>query len=254
MEKHRCKLCLKSFVNGRALGGHMKSHIVASLPTRRRLRESHHESSASSSSSSFGDPDGKSPSYKLRENPRKSFRVADPAVSFANLDSRLSSVVNAEENEPEPGNPVQKRVRKLGVETRRRRSKKTEKKTTIKTGRNAEEPKRKKKKEEDVEKGQNSNDSTTESPEPASSVSDPSPEEDLAMCLIMLSRDARKLDAKLKKLAFDKPEETEEGKKPGKRRSSKLRRCLLDLNMPPPAEDDEACSVVSAMLSEEQLL
>ncbi|MFS7932832.1 putative transcription factor C2H2 family [Helianthus anomalus] len=28
MEKHKCKLCLKSFANGRALGGHMRSHML----------------------------------------------------------------------------------------------------------------------------------------------------------------------------------------------------------------------------------
>lgn len=27
-EKHKCKLCWKSFVNGRALGGHMRSHML----------------------------------------------------------------------------------------------------------------------------------------------------------------------------------------------------------------------------------
>ncbi|XP_073128735.1 zinc finger protein ZAT9-like [Henckelia pumila] len=28
MEKYRCKLCSKNFINGRALGGHMKSHMM----------------------------------------------------------------------------------------------------------------------------------------------------------------------------------------------------------------------------------
>uniref|UniRef100_A0A803KYQ0 C2H2-type domain-containing protein n=1 Tax=Chenopodium quinoa TaxID=63459 RepID=A0A803KYQ0_CHEQI len=28
MERHRCKLCLKKFANGRALGGHMKFHML----------------------------------------------------------------------------------------------------------------------------------------------------------------------------------------------------------------------------------
>nr|XP_043622987.1 zinc finger protein ZAT9-like [Erigeron canadensis] len=28
MEKHKCKVCLKKFANGRALGGHMRSHML----------------------------------------------------------------------------------------------------------------------------------------------------------------------------------------------------------------------------------
>ncbi|KAK7849688.1 zinc finger protein zat9 [Quercus suber] len=43
MEKHKCKLCLRSFSNGRALGGHMRSHIESETessknPTRKRSK------------------------------------------------------------------------------------------------------------------------------------------------------------------------------------------------------------------------
>ncbi|RDY06871.1 Zinc finger protein ZAT9, partial [Mucuna pruriens] len=80
MEKHKCKLCLRSFANGRALGGHMRSHMM-NLPVPPKANEYapvqlsfEAESSPSQSSSSF---------YTLRENPKKSFRVADPEFSFA---------------------------------------------------------------------------------------------------------------------------------------------------------------------------
>ncbi|KAK9742778.1 hypothetical protein RND81_03G196800 [Saponaria officinalis] len=32
MEKHRCNICYRSFSNGRALGGHMRSHVMESQP------------------------------------------------------------------------------------------------------------------------------------------------------------------------------------------------------------------------------
>ncbi|CAI0413252.1 unnamed protein product [Linum tenue] len=79
--------------------------------------------------------------YGLRENPRKSFRVADPEFSFAGS----SSVVQDRESETESRNPT------------RRRSKRTR--------------------------------NSAAEQEPVSSVSDASPEEDVAMCLVMLSRD-----------------------------------------------------------------
>ncbi|XP_018474803.1 zinc finger protein ZAT4-like [Raphanus sativus] len=38
MERYKCRLCFKSFINGRALGGHMRSHILT-LPSKRELYE-----------------------------------------------------------------------------------------------------------------------------------------------------------------------------------------------------------------------
>ncbi|CAI0505219.1 unnamed protein product [Linum tenue] len=78
--------------------------------------------------------------YGLRDNPTKSFRVADPEFSFAGS----SSVVQDRESETESRNPT------------RRRSKRTR--------------------------------NSGGEEEPMSSVSDTSPEEDVAMCLVMLSR------------------------------------------------------------------
>ncbi|XP_010541183.1 PREDICTED: zinc finger protein ZAT9-like [Tarenaya hassleriana] len=143
MEKHGCKLCSKSFSNGRVLGGHMKSRLVASQ----------HESSAESSSSSSY---GKSPSYSWQNQKKDN-------------DKDGSELGGSEEEEEGFG---------------------------------------------------------------ASSVSDASPEEDLAMCLIMLSRDARNHWGKLRK-----PGEEDEEMRPEKRQ------CLIDLNLPPPSEEDEAFAV-----------
>ncbi|KAJ0239871.1 Zinc finger protein ZAT4 [Hirschfeldia incana] len=40
MERYKCRFCLKSFINGRALGGHMRSHMLTStLPSKRELYE-----------------------------------------------------------------------------------------------------------------------------------------------------------------------------------------------------------------------
>ncbi|XP_006284444.2 zinc finger protein ZAT9 [Capsella rubella] len=200
--KHKCKLCSKSFCNGRALGGHMKSHLVSSQPsTRKKLADSVYSSSCSSS-------DGKSLVYGLRENPRKSFRVFNP-------DPESSTVYNSEtETEPESGDPVKKRVR-------------------------AEVSKKKKKSTKRVFANSKKQKTSHESPEPArSSVSDGSPEQDLAMCLMMLSRDSRELEIKL----IEPSEET----KPEQIHFPELRRCMIDLNLPPPQEA-EAVTVVSAI-------
>ncbi|KAK2433074.1 zinc finger protein ZAT9 [Trifolium repens] len=83
MEKHKCKLCFRSFSNGKALGGHMRSHMMnlpipppkqnnspsPSLPPPMIQLSFEAESGSSPSSSSF---------YGLRENPKRSFRFTDP--------------------------------------------------------------------------------------------------------------------------------------------------------------------------------
>ncbi|GFZ01158.1 C2H2-like zinc finger protein [Actinidia rufa] len=148
MERYKCKLCSKAFANGRALGGHMRSHL-ANLPSPPKTQQkqlidgTESTESASSLSSSERESEEKGLVYGLRENPKKSFKVVDPEF--------LESVVQDRESETEsPKNP-----------TRQRRSKRT---------RTMREP------------------GSTEL-EPVSSVSDTSPEEDIALCLMMLSRD-----------------------------------------------------------------
>ncbi|XP_043708092.1 zinc finger protein ZAT9-like [Telopea speciosissima] len=192
MEKHSCKLCFKSFASGRALGGHMRSHIAnLSTPSKTQQVYPHHHhllgdetdsaSSASSSSSSSSDEEEeeeeeeeKGLSYGLRENPKKSFRLVDPEFSFA-VDT--GSVVQDRESETESSkNPS------------RRRSKRDRKSSMIGEQRNLlQQPET-----PELKKPKSSKPSQAESPsepEPVSSVSDTTPEEDVARCLMMLSRD-----------------------------------------------------------------
>jgi hypothetical protein len=179
MERHRCKLCSRTFANGRALGGHMKAHLATlplpPKPQQQQQQLADRSESASSSSSSSGEEqeDGeaeeKALGYGLRENPKKSFRLADPEFSFA-VDA--GSVVQDRESETESKNPT------------RRRSKRNRKPGVV--GESPSSPNL-----ELMKKAKLTKPSSSESPEAMSSVSDTSPEEDVAMCLMMLSRDIR---------------------------------------------------------------
>ncbi|PPD79599.1 hypothetical protein GOBAR_DD23477 [Gossypium barbadense] len=161
MEKHKCKLCFKSFANGRALGGHMRSHMLnlpipPKLAEQQRLglprpanqlsEESESESaSASYSSSSSEEEEGeeKGQFYGLRENPKRSVRLVDPEF----IDAGSVVLQDREMSKTEPW----------------------------------------------------------AEPEPVSSISDATTEEDVAFCLMMLSRD----QWKSKVLHLDDEEGTE---------------------------------------------
>ncbi|TKY55453.1 Zinc finger protein ZAT9 [Spatholobus suberectus] len=159
MERHKCKLCSRSFSNGRALGGHMKAHL-ATLPLPPKPQTLFTASASFSySSSSDSEQEEKALIYGLRENPKKSVKLADP--EFPPLAPDTASVVQDRESETESKNPT------------RQRSKRTRKSTVPKLGFAASTP-------------------PHAEPEPVSSVSDTSPEEDVAMCLMMLSRDTWK--------------------------------------------------------------
>ncbi|KAJ0236721.1 C2H2-like zinc finger protein [Hirschfeldia incana] len=201
MQKHKCKLCSKSFCNGRALGGHMKSHLVSvssHTPTRKKLSDSFHSSSSSS--------EGKTLVYGLRENPRKSFRV------FSSKDPESSSIVYNSDTETEPESVAPVRKRNRTAVSKNKKKKKKSKKMMM---------------------------SRISSPEQVSYVSDGSQDHDLAMCLMMLSRDSRETELK-------KPVLAAEDTKLEKRQFPELRRCVIDLNLPPPQEND-VVTVVSAV-------
>ncbi|KAA8521375.1 hypothetical protein F0562_012063 [Nyssa sinensis] len=162
MERHKCKLCFRSFSNGRALGGHMRSHLVTlPLPPKMQYPQLGHRTESASSLSSLEkerESEEKGLVYELRENPRKSFKLVDPEL----LDA--GSVVQDRESETEstrnPTRKRSKRTRKMGVaENQAMRTRKP----------SSTEPIAKLK--------------------PISSVSDTYPEEDVAFCLMMLSRD-----------------------------------------------------------------
>ncbi|KAL7123374.1 hypothetical protein ACP275_01G101700 [Erythranthe tilingii] len=85
-----CKLCYKKFINGKALGGHMRSHYATlplppKTPQRQELSEpppppppppSSESTSSEERESSTGEKS--SLSYGLRGNPKKSYRLVDP--------------------------------------------------------------------------------------------------------------------------------------------------------------------------------
>ncbi|XP_060211116.1 zinc finger protein ZAT1-like [Lycium barbarum] len=88
MEKHKCKLCSKKFLSGKALGGHMRSHLIP-LPLPPKTPPLNQDSGDRSKSTLSLCPsenqeqeeeilEQKDFYYGLRENPKKSFRIIDP--------------------------------------------------------------------------------------------------------------------------------------------------------------------------------
>ncbi|KAJ6320555.1 hypothetical protein OIU78_015862 [Salix suchowensis] len=202
MEKHKCKLCFKSFSNGRALGGHMRSHLL-NLPVPPKLEDqfphievSEDTESISSSEEEAEEVQGeeeeeeeeeKGAFYGLRENPKRSIRLVDPEFCFAAADAG-SVVLQDRESETESSkNPTGRRSKRtkrllenlhhLYHQQRSRQEqgncnivKKLEfqKMGTVKAAAES---------------------SSGHEPEPVSSISDTTTEEDVAFCLMMLSRD-----------------------------------------------------------------
>ncbi|XP_065007534.1 zinc finger protein ZAT9-like [Musa acuminata AAA Group] len=168
MDRHTCNLCFRRFSNGRALGGHMRSHFIAAAPLARP--RSHGYSSDSTSSAQRAAERAVEEEevvvvemerevglcYGLRMNPRKSFRLVDPEFSsstFAAVEAAGSCDV-VQDGESETESPRGQRL-----PTKR--------------------PCRATAPPLDQPEG-----------EPMSSVSDATPEEDIALCLMMLSRDS----------------------------------------------------------------
>ncbi|MQL98708.1 hypothetical protein Taro_031420 [Colocasia esculenta] len=196
MDRHTCKLCFRRFSNGRALGGHMRSHVAsATMAAMKAQLQDLSPSPSSSSSASHGQQEaaeleaevaeqeaaaaaeagmavgGEAKQlayYGLRENPRKSYRLVDPEFSstFAAADyaaaaaaAGSSVVLQDRESETESSKPPPLRRRS----SRRRRFRAPQ---LPPPGPEA-----------------------SFEPEPVSSVSDTTPEEDVARCLMILSRD-----------------------------------------------------------------
>ncbi|KAK8504074.1 hypothetical protein V6N12_005615 [Hibiscus sabdariffa] len=167
MEKHGCKLCLKNLPSGTALGTHMKSNTLnlpVPIPPKVAPSQLSQQSEAASySSSSSEGEEEKEQLYELRENPKRSIRLVDP--EFVDADS---VVLQARESETESSkNPT------------RRRSKRTWKPLE-----QHEETKKLK-----FNTNQTSQTESWAEPEPVSSISDTTTDEDVAFCLMMLSRD-----------------------------------------------------------------
>ncbi|CAI9764599.1 unnamed protein product [Fraxinus pennsylvanica] len=181
MEKHKCKLCSRKFANGRALGGHMRSHVMYFCAEKKeenngkvnRFENCHQQidqgddfqssSAPSSSSSSDGEDEEREEKrilcYGLMREKKKGF-----------------CVIQGRESETDSSKNKLKRVRKLT--TSGIKSKKSDYFEHL---------------SEMVE------------PEPLSSISDTTPEENVAYCLMMLSRD------KWKRKESDNEEEENSG-------------------------------------------
>ncbi|KAK4761594.1 hypothetical protein SAY87_029478 [Trapa incisa] len=86
MERPRCKLCSRTFANGRALGGHMKAHLAMlplPLPHSRHLTMGSPSSAASASYSPEGEnEEDDALIYGQRgRNPRRSLKFSDPPLA-----------------------------------------------------------------------------------------------------------------------------------------------------------------------------
>ncbi|KAK9292339.1 hypothetical protein L1049_020305 [Liquidambar formosana] len=156
MEKHRCKICYRRFANGRAMGGHMRSHLQKlPIPPKTQLQHPPSPSSSSSSSHQQGGEVRSLNQFLMEKNPMK--------YSFRSIDSDCTENHDSESDTDEsPKNPTGKR------------SKRARKAIAS---------------------------AVAESPpaemETASSVSDTICEEDVAFCLMMLSRDQWNREAKV---------------------------------------------------------
>ncbi|KAI3711069.1 hypothetical protein L2E82_40881 [Cichorium intybus] len=164
-----CKICNKVFSNGRALGGHMRSHLVTlpipwKKPIQLQLSRATTDSTTSGSMSCDHSDDERESCqekilmYGLRENPKRSFKMADPEFQ----DHGGSGFVVQEDRESET--EVTRKINPTRKRSKRARVARLVKKPSL---------------------------STELELEPVmSSVSDQiSAEEDVALCLMMLSRD-----------------------------------------------------------------
>jgi hypothetical protein len=176
MERHKCKLCSRTFGNGRALGGHMKAHLATIKSQKQQFTQF---SSFSSSESESEQEEKTLINYVLRENPKKSLKIADPEFSFI-PDQTESVIVQDRESETESKNNP----------TRQQRSKRNRKQNNNNSNNNNQNfQERKKSKSSFMMLTTTPPPPSFNDQEPVSSVSDTSPEEDVAMCLMMLSRD-----------------------------------------------------------------
>ncbi|CAA0387680.1 Zinc finger protein ZAT9 [Arabidopsis thaliana] len=160
MESYKCRVCFKSFVNGKALGGHMRSHMSNSHEEEQRPSQLSYETESDVSSS-------------------------DPKFAFTS-----SVLLEDGESESESSRNVINLTRKRSKRTRKLDSFVTKKVKTSQLGY---------KPESDQEP-------------PHSSASDTTTEEDLAFCLMMLSRDKWKKNKSNKEVVEEiETEEESEG-------------------------------------------
>ncbi|KAH0890006.1 hypothetical protein HID58_052435 [Brassica napus] len=144
MERHKCRFCFKSFLNGRALGGHMRSHMLT-LPSKREL-------------------------YELTERPSQLSEETESDASSSSDEEEEEDHANWGEFESETESSRMNPTRKRTKRTRKLGSFDFDDFKKVRTS------------QPGCEVG-------TEPEHHSSEASDTTTEEDLALCLIMLSRD-----------------------------------------------------------------
>ncbi|KAL3537039.1 hypothetical protein ACH5RR_000405 [Cinchona calisaya] len=173
MEKHRCKLCFRSFVNGKALGGHMRSHMMnlySSFKAKKKEEFKEEEEISESTPSS-------------EEEEEENEESGDHHKGLVELDQEFCSnsvVVQDRESETEESskNPICRRS-KRAKKSRISDSTTLESIADYNKSISMKEP----------EKQCRFSTEFVETELPVSSISDTTPEEDVAYCLMMLSRD-----------------------------------------------------------------
>lgn len=169
----------------------MRSHMMnlpiskpEELASSRTIQLSFEAESASSSSSSSSDEededDEKTLCYDLRENPKRSIRLVDPEFSFATAADTGSVILHDRESESESSknNPTRRISKRPWNNNDNYYNNDTTNSSVRKKGLGFEHESTKKCKTE-----------SWVDHDPASSVSDATTEEDVAFCLMMLSRD-----------------------------------------------------------------
>ena len=189
MEKYKCKLCSRTFINGKALGGHMKAHFATlpiSPPNPQPQTPPHHTTPSSSTLFSFSSSSSEAENtqetmgktayekssliYRLRKLPKKSFKLSDPKFSF----STTETIVHDRESETESNNPTQKRKLTFGQNSEQKKLKHS------------------------LKDSHSQLTETETEPEPVTSLFNFSPEEEAAITLMMLSRDKWKINVAVK--------------------------------------------------------
>ncbi|KAL9302851.1 Zinc finger protein ZAT4 [Arabidopsis thaliana] len=170
MERYKCRFCFKSFINGRALGGHMRSHMLT-LSAERCVITGEAEEEVEERPSQLCDDDDDTES--------------DASSSSGEFDNQKMNRLDDElEFDFAEDDDVESETESSRINPTRRRSKRTRKLGSF---------------DFDFEKLTTSQPSElVAEPEHHSSASDTTTEEDLAFCLIMLSRDKWKQQKKKK--------------------------------------------------------
>ncbi|CAL9075722.1 zinc finger protein ZAT9-like [Musa acuminata AAA Group] len=166
MDGRTCNVCFGRFSDGYALGRHIRSHVTSTAPRSRSCRPGDSHSSVSSGhAASERDVEEEEAvevglSYGLRVNLRKNFRLVDSEFSSSSSSSFAAD---------EPAGPcVVVPDWESETESPRARRLRTKKRRLGATALTPDQP----------------------DAEPASSVSYATPDEDVALCLMMLSRDS----------------------------------------------------------------